>query len=303
MDTVAFVTANSSLKDDFDMPELLAACRAGGLAAEVCAWDDRSIDWSRYQAVVLRSPWDYSERLAQFLAWGEQVTGVTKLFNPLSAVKWSLDKHYLLDLANFGVPVVPSEFVEPGAPAEPVLRAFLTEHTHVEDFVVKPAIGCYSKGVRRYRRGQAAEAAVYVASLLEDGSSAILQPYLSSIDRNGETNLIYFDGIYSHAIRKGALLTCDGTVHAPTYEFRQAREADDNERAAAESALEAARAHLHLQRPLLYARVDLIRDSCGKPCLLELEIAEPSLSLPLADGGATRFAHALSTVVTASQEG
>lgn len=147
MDTVAFVTANSSLKDDFDMPELLAACRAGGLAAEVCAWDDRSIDWSRYQAVVLRSPWDYSEHLAQFLAWGEQVTGVTKLFNPLSAVKWSLDKHYLLDLANFGVPVVPSEFVEPGAPAEPVLRAFLTEHTHVEDFVVKPAIGCYSKGV------------------------------------------------------------------------------------------------------------------------------------------------------------
>jgi len=93
----------------------------------------------------------------------------------------------------------------------------------------------------------------------------------------------------------------DGTVHPPAYEFRTARNADDDERAAALAALDATAAHFGLDRPLLYARVDLIRDNNGNPQLLELEIAEPSLSLPFARAGATRFAEVLAKVMKMRQ--
>jgi O-ureido-D-serine cyclo-ligase len=89
----------------------------------------------------------------------------------------------------------------------------------------------------------------------------------------------------------------DGTVNAPTYDFRTARDADDDERIVALATLDAAAAHFGLDRPLLYARVDLIRDNNGDPQLLELEIAEPSLSLPFAEAGAMRFAEVLAKVV------
>jgi O-ureido-D-serine cyclo-ligase len=209
-------------------------------------------------------------------------------------VRWSLDKHYLVDLSSCGVPVVDSTFVEPNMDPDPILRTFLAEHPRLRDFVAKPAVGAYSKDVKRYTRGQASEALSHISMLLNENCAVILQPYLPSIDHDGETNLIYFDQVYSHAIRKGALLQEDGTVNPPTYAFRTAREPAAEELATAQAAIDAASAHLSLRHPLHYARVDLIRGENGEPRILELELFEPSLSLPLADGSADRFARALS---------
>lgn len=298
MSIFALVTDSTSLPDDDDMPLLVAACKVCGIVVEVCAWDDLAVDWTRFDAVVLRSSWNYTERLQEFLAWCERVASITQLFNPLSVVRWSTDKHYLSDLAGLGVPVVPSSFIEPGNAPLQALREFLASNPQCKVFVVKPTVGSCSKDVQRYTRAQEAEAVGHIERLLGDDSSVILQPYLEAIDRDGETNLIYFDGIYSHAIRKGALLLQDGTVNAPTAEFRNARIAGQDERAVALAALNAVAKLLDLDRPLLYARVDLIRDDNGDPQLLELEICEPSLSLPFDQEGAMRFARSLAKALT-----
>jgi hypothetical protein len=159
--------------------------------------------------------------------------------------------------------------------------------------VVKPTVGAYSKDVNRFPRLQEARALDYVTRLLRAGHRVMLQPYLESIDRDGETDLAYFDGVYSHAITKSAMLMADGTVKVPTQDLRTARVADEAERAVAASALAAAASHLSLDRPLLYGRVDLVRADDGRPMVLELEICEPSLNLPFAEGSAMRFAQAL----------
>ncbi len=302
MKTIALVTADSSLQNDFDMVPLLAACRGLGLRIDIRAWHDPAVDWSCYCAVVLRSTWDYADRLPQFLTWCEQVSAVTELFNPLAAIRWSLDKHYLSDLAANGVPVVPTHFVEAGMSPLTAVQDLLAAFREANDFVVKPAIGCYSKDVQRFGRSQAAEAAAYIARLVDNGASAVLQPYLPAIDEVGETNLIFFDGVYSHSICKGALLAPDGSVNVPSFDFRSPRDACEDERAVALAALETAAALLQLDRPLLYARVDLIRGWNNDPRVLELEIAEPSLSLPLAEHGAERFAEVLSTLAKIEQD-
>lgn len=294
MSTLALATSIADLPNDVDMPLLLSACQTLGVAAEVCAWDDPAIDWSQHSFVVLRSTWNYTERRPEFLDWCERVDAVSQLVNPLSVARWSTDKHYLADLAMRGMPVVHSAFVEPGGVPLPALRRFLATCSRNEEFVVKPTVGSQSKDVRRYTRAQEYEAAKHITRLLGDGCSVILQPYLTSVDHDGETNLIYFNRVYSHAICKSALLMQDGTVNEPTAKFRAARVADEDERSVALAILDAAVAHLGLERPLLYGRVDLIRDDNGKPQLLELDICEPSLSLPFAEGSATRFAQALS---------
>ncbi|UQX01218.1 hypothetical protein [Streptomyces sp. RerS4] len=288
------VTDETSLAIDFDMPLLLDACQAAGIRTEICSWRDPDIEWDRFDAVLLRSPWSYVERLSEFMEWCEYVTDVTVLFNPLPVVRWNLDKRYLEDLAAAGVPVVPSGFVAPGADPEEALRAFLAGHEQAREIVVKPTVGAYSRDVQRFPRSAETEAAIYVGKLLDRGSHVILQPYLDSVDHDGETNLIHFDGVYSHAIRKRALLLQDGTVDEPTQEARTAREATEDERAAAAAALDAAAAHLELRDPLLYGRVDLIRGADGKPLVLELELCEPSLSMPFSEASATRFALAVS---------
>ena len=167
------------------------------------------------------------------------------------------------------------------------------DHPNAREFVVKPTIGAYSRNVKRFRRDRKDEASDYLRSLIDAGSSVILQPYFESIDALGETDLIYFNGTFSHAIRKGALLMPDGTVNVPTADFRKARDPDKVEKDVAEAALRAASVHLGHDAPLFYARIDLIRDPLGAPVVLEMEISEPSLSLPFCEGSARRFVKAI----------
>lgn len=174
--TLAFVTDQSSLPIDFDMPLLLDACQEIGLKTEVCDWEDPNVDWSRFGAVLLRSPWSYVERLPEFLAWCEAVEALTRLFNPVSVARWSLDKRYLADLAARGVPVVPTTFVEPGEDPVPALREFLAKHLRAKEIVVKPTVGAYSKDVRRFTQSQVEETAQYISHLLDEGRYVMLQP-------------------------------------------------------------------------------------------------------------------------------
>ncbi len=75
--------------------------------------------------------------------------------------------------------------------------------------MIKPAIGAGSRDAQRYGREQAVEAAEHIKRLLDGNRSVLMQPYLASVDVAGETALMFFDGVFSHAIRKGALLQRD----------------------------------------------------------------------------------------------
>lgn len=295
MTRIALVTAIAAAGLDDDLAPLLDACPDAGLGVQVRAWDDPTVAWGRFDAIVLRSSWDYVQRLDEFLAWCEKAATQTRLVNPLPVVRWNTDKHYLDDLASRGVAVVPTRFVEPDTEPLPALRAFLSAHPDAAEFVVKPAVGAGSKDAQRYARSQEFAAANHLARLLDADRSAMLQPYLPSVDDNGETALMFFAGAYSHAIRKGPLLRPDEgpTPHLFAAEAIVARSPQADEFALAQRVMAAAVDALHLDEPPAYARVDLIRDAQGHPCLLELELCEPSLFFAHAAGSAERFARVL----------
>jgi O-ureido-D-serine cyclo-ligase len=287
---VALVTAIAAFALDNDLPPLAEALVRAGMQPTVVAWDDPTVSWSRFDLAVLRSPWDYTQRLEEFLAWAARIGGQTLLLNPLEVIRHNTDKHYLADLARQGIAVVPSVFVEPGEDAAAALLAFLGRFPDAAEFVVKPAVGAGSRDAQRHASEGQAAALAHVQRLLDERRSVLLQPYLASVDKEGETALMFFDGQFSHAIRKGPLLQRDEgptrALFAP--EKITARQPGKDELALAEATL-AALPH----PPLAYARVDLIRATDGSPRVLELELTEPSLFFVHGDGAADRLAAAL----------
>lgn len=282
--TVALATSADALDLDDDAPLLAAALADRGAASTLAVWDDADVDWSAFDLVVLRSTWDYPRRHAAFVRWADEVAAVTALRNAPEVVRWSSDKRYLLELADAGVPIVPTALHPAGTPP-----ASLPD---TGEFVVKPAVSAGSQDTERFAPGDAARARELVARLHGDGRDVLVQPYLERVDDHGETALVFLSGSFSHAIRKGPILAGATETIGGLFAAEQIdpRDPDRAERDAAEAALEAVPFD---RSALLYARVDLLPTADGPPLVLEIELVEPSLFLSRTDGAAERFADAI----------
>ncbi|HKV22697.1 MAG TPA: hypothetical protein VJR50_26970 [Mycobacterium sp.] len=250
---------------DGDDAEIVAALRQRGLHARWLSWDDP--ETLHADLVILRATWDYIERLDAFLAWTSQVAN---LLNPPAVVGWNTDKRYLVDLAEAGVPTVPSRFFAPGE----------TVRIPTGEVVVKPAVGAGSAGAQRFTDARAARE--HAQTLQDSGNTALVQPYDPRVE-NGETALVFLGGEQSHAFTKGPMLPAAGQrpVFDPsgTYAEESLTAADPDFELwdVGHAALDAAAAHLGINvTDLLYARVDVIGGP-DNPLLLELELVEPSL--------------------------
>jgi glutathione synthase/RimK-type ligase-like ATP-grasp enzyme len=267
---------------------LIPALASHGLVAEPRVWDDPAVSWDAFRLVVIRSTWDYSARRRAFLAWCHRVP---RLLNDAAVIAWNTDKTYLRELGAAGIPVVPTIWIDPeDAPPFP------TPTGHI---VVKPAVSSGAQHTSRYGPDDGAQAREHIERLLSDHRSVMVQPYLHSVDADGETGLIYIDGAFSHAIRKGALLRAAGIATDQLWapEDISIREPRAEEFAVAEATMDAMP---WPRSTVLYARIDLVPSGDGTPQLLELELAEPSLFLGLGAGAADRLAEAIAARIRAN---
>ncbi|MER5404070.1 hypothetical protein [Streptomyces sp. NPDC002769] len=256
---------------DRDLPVLKGALEDAGAPAEIAYWDDPAVDWADFDLVVIRSTWDYSWRVAEFVVWAERVAKLTRLANPAAVVRWNTDKRYVGELAAAGVATVPTRYLAPGDPAD-----LPGDH----EYVVKPTSGAGARLAARYRPEERETALRQLARMHEQGLTAMVQPYLRGVDTSGERALQFFGGRFLHAARKGAVLEpgtaydADKVPH-PRLEAWQPTAA---ELALAERALAAVPSGTDGDA-LLYARVDVVDGDDGEPCVMELELVEPNLFL------------------------
>ena len=272
---IALVTATQVPVEDVELPVLQAAAARAGLTAEVAAWDDPSVDWGRFELALIRSTWNYVDHADAFRTWADAAAAQTRLVNSAAILRWNSDKTYLGELAAKGVPAVPTTYLRPGQPAA------LPEY---DEFVVKPAMGVGARRAGRFRADQRDEAASHVAQLHAEGLTAMVQPYQTRVDRDGERALVYFGGEFSHAIVKGAVLSA--------VTGRRGEEAHPNPRPYLPSAAEhevALAALTAAPEVPLYGRLDLVLGSDGQPIIMEVELIEPHLFLASAPGAEDRL--------------
>jgi hypothetical protein len=245
-----------------------------GIDVEAAVWNDPSVDWDRYDAVLLRSTWDYPEAHDAFLAWA---TSVPRLINPIEIVRWNIDKRYLLDLATDGIEVISTIFADDE-------ERFLSLPADWTEVVVKPATSAGSRETARYTRDDE-RVWPHVERLVGGGRVAMVQPYHHGVDVRGETGLVYADGRFSHAFRKGPLLQPGGVITDQLFapEDISPRAPSPDERSLGDAVM-----HHVVQRFGIpaYARVDVLPG----PQVIELELVEPSLYLAQDPGAAERFA-------------
>jgi glutathione synthase/RimK-type ligase-like ATP-grasp enzyme len=276
---LAVATATSVAKQDFDMPPLLAALAAAGVPARVLAWDDPDAQpgFAGAGGCLIRSTWNYVHHHARFVEWASSVAAATELWNPAEVVRWNSHKRYLLELESRGIPVVPTRLV-PRTSGQSLASAMGSW----TDVVVKPAVSAGSFGTVRVRgKPDVVVGEQHLRQFVLE-RDMLVQQYQPSVEDHGERCLIWLDGVFTHAVRKTARFVGD--------EERVSSEAvpiASDERALAERVLALA------PGPLLYARVDLVRDGAARPLLMELELIEPSLFFGQSADSADRLARAI----------
>ena len=283
MPTVGLITYNKIPHLTADDQLLVAALRERGIVAAPVVWDDPTVAWDRIQLAVFRSPWDYFHRYDEFMSWLDRAESMTSLWNPAPLVRWNSHKRYLLDLAAQGIPIVPTIVLMQGTSVD--IATLLAEQGW-DHAVVKPAVSGSAYGALLVQPTTVVNAQRHLDEMLA-GHDMLVQPYLPTVAEYGERSLVFIAGTFSHAARKDPALTHEEPSGRDTGGFTQAVEAAQDEIALATRVLAT------LTHPVLYTRVDTIRNAEGTPLLMELEAIEPSLYLRLNPLAAERLAEAI----------
>ncbi|MDN6487073.1 MAG: glutathione synthetase [Ancrocorticia sp.] len=285
---------------DADEAGLPDALRERGMEPRIEVWNDPSVDWGAADLTVVRSVRDYATDRDGFLAWANSVP---RLLNQASLMEWNSDKHYLAELGERGLPVIPTTWLEPD-------REFSKHQIHTRfpahgDFVVKPAVSSGGRGTGRYTATDPrsrAEAIKHASHEMRQGRSVMVQRYLSEIDRSGELSIVYLNGLPAYSVEKKAML------HP---RFRSVDEVQDETVVESTPASEKEfrwgeqiRSVLHdyisdksgRDELLLYNRVDIVRggeNSDSEFYVMEISLMDGSLYLSADPENLRKFADAI----------
>ena len=245
---------------------LKSAFESQGLKVDITYWDNPSYEWQQTKSVLFRTVWDYFERFDEFWEWLEQVKTKTRLINSYELIKWNIDKHYLRDLKNNGIQVVPTYFADRGNNISLQEIANLNDWKHI---VIKPAISASAFNTYKITNDEIEQKEQLFHELLQ-ADDMLVQPFFPTISELGEASLMVFGGKFTHAILKKAK-TGDfrvqddfgGTVH----DYNPTQEEIDFAEKVFQSCI---------SMPI-YGRVDIIWDTNKNLYLSELEIIEPEL--------------------------
>jgi hypothetical protein len=273
----------TELYPDPDSEALRAALVLLGHPTVLAAWDDPDVDWASTTLVVIRSTWDAVDHPDAYVGWAAHVAQCSVLVNPARVVAWNLDKAYLAELDAAGASVVPTSWVRPGDSWSPPPG----------DYVVKPSVSAGGRETAWYGPDDAEAAIRHVDRLTAIGATVMVQPYLPGVE-HGELSVVFVGGQFSHAFRRGPLLTRGVGVMEHPWEHKtvigpeRPSPADLSTATAALSIIEE-----RFADAVTYARVDLVAGHDGSPLVSEVELVDPYLGLTLDPTALERFAAAI----------
>lgn len=279
---VALVTSETFPDLTDDDAQLASRLRAKGARVSPEVWTNPSVDWSSFDCAVIRSTWDYHLHPERFSRWIDRVAHATTLFNQPELLQWNLHKRYLLDLAETGVPIIPTVFIPRGA--ETPTLSEMCEKLQSRELVAKPAISASAYRTTVFADGFIPLAhAVHRIEDLAKSCDVLVQRFQREIFDPGERSLMFFGRTFSHAVRRPPLST--GAAGG------ERREMQINPRM---HEIETAGFVLdRLPVTPIYARVDLLPLRSGEVALAELEVIEPALYFSFCSSSADAFAGVL----------
>lgn len=265
--------------------ELINFLKGKGLDVVPTIWNDENVNWSSFDVAIIKSPWDYHNHLEEFLNWLERIEDLgVKVLNPAEIIKWNSDKHYLKDIAEKGLPVIPVEYLDKDSSFDN--RFFDLFKT--DKLVVKPCVSAGAQNTITVSKDNFNERSTDIEQLLKE-QDYMVQPFVEEI-KNGEWSFLFFNGKYSHCSLKtpkqGDFRVQHyhgGSISYPTPEPLHIEQAGTYLKSLPESTL--------------YARVDGVLNN-NSFYLMELELIEPYLFLNGNNGLLDNYYQALITMIS-----
>lgn len=279
----AFLTTDNLGGFVYDDELARAPLLALGWEVRYAPWRQPPQAWDEFDAVIIRTPWDYQRYPDEFLATlvAIEARGVP-LANSLRLARWNIRKSYLTELAAHGALIPPTlwrpSLADGGWPE-------LFDALETDEIVLKPLISASAHDTYRLRPAAAATQWEMLQRVFND-RPLLAQAFQSNIVTEGEYSLIYLGHAFSHALLK--------TPRAG--DFRSQEEYGSRlQRVTPEDALLdlGRRALATLPEPTLYARLDAVRLATGDFAVMELELIEPALYFRMEPASADRFAAAM----------
>lgn len=282
MKSCAFLTLDEVGDYVIDDEHAIAPLEALGWSVSTVSWRQTRIPWSQFDAVIIRSTWDYWDDVAAFLSVLETIDRKSRLANPMDLVRWNYRKTYMRDLAAKGVKTVPTLFPERVSPER--FSHWFEKHQSGQ-LVIKPVVGANGDDAYRVSSDTEEHRLAQIANRFRD-KAALVQPFMPHILDEGEYSLFYFNGTFSHAILK---VPASGEFRSQE-EHGAAIKAVEPEQKLKERGQQALDA---IGEAPLYARIDFVRDGDSDFALMEQELIEPSLYLRMHELAPRRFAEAI----------
>lgn len=246
------------------------------------SWRAKEVNWSRFEVVIIRTPWDYQEDPEQFMQVLADIEDSDAILqNPLDMVQWNINKIYLRDLEKQGIRIVPTVW---GAQPEELTKEQLFstfDQFDAKEIVIKPTISAGAEDTFWLTRGSAEEKFRELQQIFSD-KAFMIQPFMQHIVEEGEFSLIYFGEQYSHTLLKTPKQE-DFRVQEEHGGRLTTVEPEPELRAVSDRLVQT------VQPTPLYSRVDMVRDE-DTFFLMELELIEPSLYFNMDPDSPQRFA-------------
>ena len=253
-----------------------------GIAHRIVAWSDPEVDWSVFTQVLIKSTWDYFDYYPEFLVWLDRLEAMgIPVLNEVATLRWNSSKDYLLEIESNGFPCVAGKLLPKGS-----LTTLdqLFEGVPAKQLVVKPLVSGGAKNTLKISRTDEPAVLEKVMQWVQE-EDFLVQPYIKEIVEVGEYSLLFFNGIFSHAVLKTPA-PADFRVQHYYGGTIQEITPDASLLAAAKSLVD------RYAKNTLYARVDGVLID-GVFHLMELELIEPYLFLGLSDKALPNYKAAL----------
>jgi glutathione synthase/RimK-type ligase-like ATP-grasp enzyme len=260
---------------------VISAFEDQGVEASSIIWRDASIEWGQFDVALIRSTWDYIDYIEPFLTVLSEIENSScKLFNSEEAVRWNSDKHYLLDLERWDVPILPT-YLASNSDSRALQKEFAKRNWRTA--ILKPTVGV--GGADTYRVASTdLSSTLRELKLRHPRNEYLIQPFAESVVTDGEWSFVYFNRELSHVLLKKPAADdyrthglYGGTIEKAVPPEEYSEQAD------------AILAKIPFD--LLYVRLDLIIVD-GRLAVVEVELIEPILYFRLVPDSIRRLVSA-----------
>lgn len=231
--------------------------------AEIISWQDMTIDYSKFDCLILRSAWGYQDKYLEFKEWLQMIKNKNiLLLNYPDIIINNIQKNKQFNiLKKNNIPFISTSFVY--SEADLLERLALNTLT-----VIKPIISGSGKNTYLINQNDPSNLRNILNGLknifIQNDNGIMIQPYFNGIE-NGEYSCIFIDGINTHNMLRfpGVFSEKKRPIYLSSVPNCVKKIANDVSK-------------LEEFSGYLYMRVDIVLQD-GNPIIMEVELAEPDL--------------------------